>query len=255
MATRQTQTVARLMRLPSIVLLLIWMIVPLAMTVYFATLRYDLLNPAMTGFVGLENFEYFLTDPAFLASLRNTLVLVGSVLAITVVAGILIALALDQFVYGQGIVRLLVISPFFVMPTVSALVWKNLLMHPVSGLFAWIATSVGLTPIDWFAEAPLFAIILMAPTLALFWVALGLGAIVLPRMPEAKVRGKGKAAVEDAAERNGVLDVVIGAFVHLGFSAQTALRRAIAKARRSSERTDRETPFVALGDDQVKAWL
>ena len=39
---------------------------------------------------------------------------------------------------AQGIVRLMVIAPFFVMPTVSALVWKNLLMHPVSGLFAWI---------------------------------------------------------------------------------------------------------------------
>ena len=37
-------------------------------------------------FVGLENFRYFLTDPAFLASLQNTLVLVGSVLAITILA-------------------------------------------------------------------------------------------------------------------------------------------------------------------------
>jgi sorbitol/mannitol transport system permease protein len=161
MPTDQGKALARLLLMPAVGLLFVWMIVPLAMTVYFSTQRYDLLNPALTGFVGLENFEYFLTDPAFLASLRNTLVLVGSVLAITVVGGTLIALALDQFVYGQGIVRLLVISPFFVMPTVSALVWKNLLMHPVSGLFAWIAVSVGLTPIDWFAEAPLFAIILI----------------------------------------------------------------------------------------------
>jgi sorbitol/mannitol transport system permease protein len=53
----------------------------------------------------------------------------------------------------------MVIAPFFVMPTVSALVWKNLLMHPVSGLFAWILQSVGLQPIDWFADAPLLAII------------------------------------------------------------------------------------------------
>jgi sorbitol/mannitol transport system permease protein len=161
MPTDQGKALARLLLMPAVGLLFVWMIVPLAMTVYFSTQRYDLLNPALTGFVGLENLEYFLTDPAFLASLRNTLVLVGSVLAITVVGGTLIALALDQFVYGQGIVRLLVISPFFVMPTVSALVWKNLLMHPVSGLFAWIAVSVGLTPIDWFAEAPLFAIILI----------------------------------------------------------------------------------------------
>jgi len=67
-------------------------------------------------------------------------------------------------VLGQGIVRLMVIAPFFVMPTVKRPLWKNLLMHPVSGLFAWISKSVGLTPIDWFADAPLTAIILMVAT-------------------------------------------------------------------------------------------
>ena len=87
--------------------------------------------------------------------------LVGSVLAITIVLGILLALLLDQPVIGRSIVRLMVIAPFFVMPTVSALVWKNLLMHPVSGLFAWLATLVGLPPIDWFTDAPLLAIILI----------------------------------------------------------------------------------------------
>ncbi len=93
--------------------------------------------------------------------MRNTLLLVGSVLAITIVLGTLIAILLDQAVVGRSIVRLMVIAPFFIMPTVSALVWKNLLMHPVSGLFAFLATSLGLTPIDWFADAPLLAIILI----------------------------------------------------------------------------------------------
>jgi ABC-type sugar transport system permease subunit len=36
-----------------------------------------------------------------------------------VVIGILLALLLDQPLWGQGIVRILVIAPFFVMPTVS----------------------------------------------------------------------------------------------------------------------------------------
>src|SRR5258705_9776680 len=136
------------------------MIVPLAMTIYFSTLHYSLLNPDSETFVGLENYRYFLTDPAFLASLRNTLVLVGSVLAITIILGIPLALLLDQAVIGRSIVRLMVIAPFFVMPTVSALVWKNLLLHPVSGLFAWISTLLGVTPIDWFTDAPLLAVIL-----------------------------------------------------------------------------------------------
>src|SRR5215468_279802 len=150
-ATQRTRTLGRLLAAPAIILLFIWMIVPLAMTVYFSLCAYNLLNPGSLSFVGLQNFEYFLTDPAFLASLVNTLVLLGA----------LIALLLDQAVIGLGIVRLMVIAPFFVMPTVSALVWKNLLMHPVSGLFAWIASSLGFTPIDWFAQVPLLSIILI----------------------------------------------------------------------------------------------
>jgi len=159
--TEQTRALGRLLLTPAVALLFVWMIVPLGMTIYFSTLRYNLLNPGMEQFVGLENYTYFLTDPAFLASLHNTLVLVGSVLAITIALGTLIALLLDQVMVGRSIVRLMVIAPFFVMPTVSALVWKNLLMHPVSGLLAFIATSLGLAPIDWFADMPLLAIILI----------------------------------------------------------------------------------------------
>ncbi|TBW36618.1 sugar ABC transporter permease [Siculibacillus lacustris] len=161
MSTRQTRTAGRLLVAPSVVLLFVWMIVPLVMTLYFSTLRYSLLDPGSEVYVGLENYRYFLTDPAFFASLVNTLVLVGSVLAISIVGGIFFALLLDQPVWGLPIIRLMVIAPFFVMPTVSALIWKNLFMHPVSGLFAWIARSFGFTPVDWFAEMPLFAIIVI----------------------------------------------------------------------------------------------
>jgi sorbitol/mannitol transport system permease protein len=161
MATKQTQLLARTLLTPAVALLFLWMIVPLVLTIYFSTLHYNLLEGESKQFVGLDNFRYFLTDPAFIASLLNTLVLVGSVLALTILLGIPLALLLDQPVIGRSIVRLMVIAPFFVMPTVSALIWKNLLMHPVSGLFAWIAKLFGLTPIDWFNDAPLLAIILI----------------------------------------------------------------------------------------------
>ena len=161
MATRHTRALAYTAVTPSVVVLFIWMIVPLGLTLYFSVLNYNLLDPGNESYIGFLNYEYFLTDPAFTAALVNTLKLVGGVLVITVVGGTLLALLLDQPIFGQGIVRLMVIAPFFVMPTVSALIWKNLLMHPVSGLFAWLAHSVGLEPIDWFTEAPLVAICLI----------------------------------------------------------------------------------------------
>lgn len=111
---------------PSVALLLLWMIVPLAMTVYFSVIRYNLLNPGENEFVGLENFAYFVTDSGFLPGALNTLILVGSVLLISVIFGVLIAALLEasEF-FGRGIVRVLLISPFFIMPTVGSLIFKR----------------------------------------------------------------------------------------------------------------------------------
>ena len=159
MATLHTKAAARLMMAPAVLMLFAWMIVPLAMTLYFSFLRYNLLMPGTEEWTGFLNYSFFLTDPAFQDALINTLLLVGGVLIISVGGGLVLALLLDQPFFGQGAVRLMVIAPFFVMPTVSALVWKNMLMHPVYGLFAWIARNLGLEPIDWLASAPLLSII------------------------------------------------------------------------------------------------
>ncbi|HEV7416402.1 carbohydrate ABC transporter permease [Tianweitania sediminis] len=161
MATRQTRTLARFMMAPSVLLLLVWMIVPLAMTLWFSFQNYNLLNPANVSWAGFFNYQYFYTDPAFFQAIWNTLLIVGGVLLITVVGGTFLALLLDQPMFGQGIVRILVISPFFVMPPVAALIWKNMIMHPGYGVFASITRFFGGTPIDWFAQYPLFSIILI----------------------------------------------------------------------------------------------
>ncbi|QIQ69668.1 Maltose transport system permease protein MalF [Pseudomonas coronafaciens] len=147
---------------PSVALLLVWMIVPLGMTIYFSLIRYNLLSPGENEFVGLENFQYFVTDSGFLPGAGNTLLLVGSVLAISVILGVLISALLEasEF-FGRGIVRVLLISPFFIMPTVSALIWKNLIFHPVSGVLAAVWKFFGAQPIDWFAHYPMLSIIII----------------------------------------------------------------------------------------------
>jgi len=174
MATAQTRTAARLMMSPAVLLLLGWMIVPLSMTIWFSFQRYNLLMPGTEEWAGLLNYYYFLTDPAFFSALTNTLLLVGGVLFVTVVGGVLFGLLLDQSIYGQGIVRILVIAPFFVMPTVSALVWKNMFMNPVNGLFAWVAKLLGVAPFDFLAHAPLFSV-----TMIVAWSWLPFATLIL----------------------------------------------------------------------------
>ena len=93
--------------------------------------------------------------------MQTTLIIVGGILVITIVFGVLLALLLDQPMWGQGIVRILVIAPFFVMPTVTALVWKNIFMDPTNGLIAHLWRAFGAEPVSWLSEASLPSIILI----------------------------------------------------------------------------------------------
>ncbi|MHC8509685.1 MAG: carbohydrate ABC transporter permease [Rhodospirillales bacterium] len=146
---------------PAVLLLAGWMVIPLGMTLYFSFLNYNLLRPGLEEWAGFTNYTFFLTDPAFFAAMGNTLLLVGGVLAVTIIGGTALAVLLDQPMWGRGFVRIMVIAPFFVMPTVSALVWKNMFMNPVNGLFAHAAKFFGLAPFDFLAHAPLSSVILM----------------------------------------------------------------------------------------------
>src|SRR3954470_8573716 len=146
---------------PSVIILFLWMIVPLVMTPWFSFQYYNLLDPSVGGFAGFENYTFLLTDPSLWTAMANTLFLVFWVLVITVGLGTLLAVLFDQDFYGRSIARLLAIAPFFVMPTVSALIWKNMLMHPVNGLFASLARSLGLPAIDFFGQFPLTSVIII----------------------------------------------------------------------------------------------
>ena len=86
------RSLARLLLVPAVGSLFLWMIVPLAMTIYFSVINYNLMQPGDHPWIGLQNFEFFVTDPSFVPAIVNTLLLLGSVIAITVVLGVLIAL-------------------------------------------------------------------------------------------------------------------------------------------------------------------
>lgn len=166
MATKASRSAARIMMAPAVVLLLGWMLVPLILTLWFSFTKYlpmrgDSIERGL-DWVGFDNYARFLSSSAFWPSVQTTLVMVGGVLIITLVFGILLAMLLDQPIWGQGIVRILVIAPFFVMPTVSALVWKNMMMDPVNGIFSHLWRFFGAEPIAWLQDASLTSIIIIA---------------------------------------------------------------------------------------------
>lgn len=161
MATQHSRSAARIMMAPAVILLLGWMLIPLTMTVVFSFKKYLPMRGGDLGWVGLENYARFVTSSSFWPAVATTLIIVGGVLLITVILGVLLALLLDQPMWGQGIVRILVIAPFFVMPTVSALVWKNMFMDPVNGIFAHLWKFFGAQPIEWLSNASVTSIVMI----------------------------------------------------------------------------------------------
>ncbi|MGC6516497.1 MAG: carbohydrate ABC transporter permease [Candidatus Puniceispirillaceae bacterium] len=135
--------IARLLQTPAVLLLLIWMLVPLGLTLYFSFLRYVLnslrkpewTTPQLSNWRGFGNYEYVLyKSKDFWFAIQNSLLIVGSILVITVVLGLAIAMLVNKSFPGRGIVRVLLISPFFVMPAVNAVLWINMILDPVLGL-------------------------------------------------------------------------------------------------------------------------
>ncbi len=138
-----SKTLTRLLQAPAVLLLLVWMLIPLGMTLYFSFIRYVLNNlrkpewttPQLANWRGFGNYEYVLyKSKDFWFAVQNSLFIVGSILVITVVLGLAIAVLVNRTFPGRGIVRVLLISPFFVMPAVNAVLWINMILDPVLGL-------------------------------------------------------------------------------------------------------------------------
>ena len=139
------------MQTPAVLLLLVWMLVPLGMTLFFSFIRYVLNNlrkpewttPSIDNWRGLGNYEYVLyKSKDFWFAVQNSIFIVGSIILLTVVLGLAIAVLINRSFPGRGIVRVLLISPFFVMPAVNAVLWINMLLDPVLGLNGLIVSGL-----------------------------------------------------------------------------------------------------------------
>ena len=136
------RTLPRLLQAPAVLLLLVWMLVPLSMTLYFSFIRYVLnslnrpewTSPSLSNWRGFGNYNYVLNAKDFWLAVQNSVFIVGGILFFTVILGLSIAVLINKTFPGRGIVRVLLISPFFVMPAVSAVLWINMILDPVIGL-------------------------------------------------------------------------------------------------------------------------
>jgi multiple sugar transport system permease protein len=105
-------------------------------------------------FAGLANFRSLLADPLFLPCLWRTLVWTLTVVGGTVLLSVPIAMILNDDFYGRGIARIIIMLPWAVSLTMSAIVWR----WTLNGQFGMLNATLfelGLlhTPVEWLASA------------------------------------------------------------------------------------------------------
>ncbi len=149
---------------PALLYLVVMTQAPFVLTVWYSLHNWILTSPELGhAWVGLENFRYTLTeDPIFRTAVVNWLVITAAIVGGSLLLGLFFALLLNRTFPLRGVTRALMIAPFFVMPTVNAVVQKNIFLNPIFGLVNWVWTSLGFERVDWLAVHPKLSIIAMA---------------------------------------------------------------------------------------------
>jgi len=146
---------------PAVIILLVTTIFPLLFALYNSSFEYYLPQPDLRQFIGLANYVTALQDPAFLASLRRTGVLIVGGIALQFLFGLVIALILsDEEVRGRKVLTTLIAIPMMIPEVAAAYMWW--LLYRVQGLLNYVLGWFGVGPSLWIAgpSTALFSIML-----------------------------------------------------------------------------------------------
>jgi sorbitol/mannitol transport system permease protein len=148
--------------LPALIFVIAMTQLPFVATIVISFMNWNAYYPDERGFAGLDNFARVFTDTNTRIAVLVTIVLTVSVVLVSLVLGLVIALLLDRKFRGRGIVRTMMITPFLIVPVAAALLWKHALYNPeyglLNGALTWVFGDNAPQP-DWISNNPLISII------------------------------------------------------------------------------------------------
>ncbi|UNZ16262.1 sugar ABC transporter permease [Streptomyces sp. 891-h] len=157
--------------LPAMIFTIIVTQLPFVATLVISAFQWNLLQPGDRHFTGLSNYAFVFGDARLRSAVLNTVVLTASVVILSVLIGLALALLLDRRFLGRSLARTLLTAPFLVMPVAGALLWKHALYNPDYGLFNGTLNAVYRVfgadngpSVDWVSHFPMPALVI-----ALVW--------------------------------------------------------------------------------------
>jgi multiple sugar transport system permease protein len=136
---------------PALVLL-VGMVYPFGLGLYYSFTSYWLQYPNRFRFVWLDNYAGLLSEPLFVRALEFTLGFTLVAVVVQVGLGLAVALFLHARIPGRGAIRALMLLPLMMPPVITALMWKIMMASTNAGILNYLLSFLGVDPVNWFGS-------------------------------------------------------------------------------------------------------
>jgi sorbitol/mannitol transport system permease protein len=130
--------------LPALVFMIIVTQLPFVATLVMSFLNWSA-QPGAAGksFAGISNYKAVFTNSAYRSAVYTSIIMTVTVVVISVLLGLGIALLLDHKFLGRGVVRTMMIAPFLIVPIAAAIFWGNGMLQTGFGLVDGVLGELG----------------------------------------------------------------------------------------------------------------
>lgn len=177
-------------------LLLVGLILGPSLAVFVLALTDWQFGASSLSFIGLQNFQELVTDPAFRASFVNTVTYVAVVVPGSLVLGLVVALLIEAGPGFRAFYRAVHFLPVMATLAAMAMAWEALL-HPTIGLVNQFLGGLGLPKPNWLSDRSL---VLSTLCVIGIWQHLGYAMVLFLAGLKAIPRDLYEAAEADGAD-------------------------------------------------------
>ena len=130
-------------------LLLVGMLYPFCLGLYYSLTSYYLQYPHLFHFIWLGNYLKLLQDTLFAYALKFTLAYAIVAVCVQVGLGLGVALLLNSRIVGRGVLRAMMLMPLMMPPVITALMWKVMMASTKAGILNYLLSFLGVGPVNW----------------------------------------------------------------------------------------------------------
>ncbi|GAA2624263.1 carbohydrate ABC transporter permease [Paractinoplanes durhamensis] len=143
----------------NLVLFLLFFVWPAVIGLNYSFTSYTGVGTA--PYVGLDNYQRLVDDPAFYAALVRTVIYTGSVVPLTFIASLGTAyLLVSPYAKGKSVARVIFFLPWLISPIIAGVIWRWIFGENF-GLVNFVITELGGKAVPWQSDANLSLIVVI----------------------------------------------------------------------------------------------